>query len=55
MSCCEPWEAEDKEVTGECDNCGQPINKDGETVEDICSYSPLECGECGFQPCDLSC
>lgn len=55
MACCDPWEAEDKEVTGQCKQCGNDVNKDGETVHDRCSYSPIECDTCGDQPCDWSC
>lgn len=55
MACCDPLIADDQEITGVCDICESSINKEGETVNDICSYSPLECEKCGYQPCDWSC
>ena len=53
--CCDPCEIEDKEITGVCPQCEGDVNKDGECTEDICSYSPVECKACGYQPCDWSC
>ena len=55
MSCWAPWIVDDKEVVGVCPECEGDINKDGETVDAGCVYSPVECETCGFQPCDLSC
>jgi hypothetical protein len=55
MFCCDPCVIEDKEITGVCSFCESDINQDGQCVEDICSYSPLQCDQCGWQPCDLSC
>ena len=55
MSCWAPWIVDDKEVVGVCPECEGDINKDGETVNAGCFYSPVECKTCGFQPCDLSC
>lgn len=55
MSCFSVIESDDKEVTGVCPQCEGDINQDGQTVEDGCGYSPIECETCGFQPCDLSC
>lgn len=53
--CCDRYEADDKEITGVCINCECDINKDGETVEDGCGYSPIVCDDCGWQPCNLWC
>lgn len=55
MSCFSVIEPDDTEVVGECQECEGDINKDGLTVYDGCSYSPVDCKTCGFQPCDLSC
>lgn len=55
MSCCDPCVADDKQVIGVCDQCESEINQDGQSIEDSCSYSPLECEKCGYQPCDWSC
>jgi len=55
MPCCDPSIIDDKEAVGVCKACGEDINKDGECVEDVCSYSPLSCNECGYQTCDQSC
>lgn len=53
--CCDPIIVEDKEVTGTCPECDNDINKEGQTVYDGCSYSPVQCETCGDQPCDWSC
>jgi hypothetical protein len=55
MSCCDREVAHDREVTGVCPVCEGDIDQDGQTVEDGCGYSPVECEACGFQPCDESC
>ena len=55
MSCSDPGIIEDKEIKGSCTDCGSDINEDDQAIEDFCSYSPLECDKCGFQPCDWSC
>jgi len=47
--------SEDNEpAVGECPDCGEPVDKDGDAVKS-CSYSPLECETCGWRPCDQSC
>lgn len=55
MSCCDPFIEADQEVTGVCPRCERDVNKDGQTVEENCGYSPIECEECGAQPCTLAC
>ena len=44
---------EDSEVNGTCPECGEPT-VDGE-AQSRCNYSPVECEECGYAPCDESC
>ena len=51
--CCEPHGSGLPEA-GECPECGNPIDEDGDTLE-RCGYSPEECEECGWAPCDGSC
>ena len=51
--CCDPRNYDSK-VVGECEECGSPVDVDGESTE-ICGYSPIICGECGCAPCDDSC
>lgn len=53
--CCDAMIVDDKEIAGECADCGGDTNQDGQTIVDSCSYSPLECETCGYQPCDDSC
>ena len=55
MSCCSIIESDDKEVVGTCGHCEGDVNKDGQTVYDGCSYSPVYCEVCGDRPCDYSC
>lgn len=50
--CCDN-SGEEGEPNGECPKCGQPT-VDGYT-KDHCNYSPVECHECGWAPCDGSC
>jgi len=42
------------EPTGECPECGEPVDEDGDAVSG-CSYSPITCDTCGARPCDGSC
>jgi hypothetical protein len=51
--CCSPSGYRKEEINGECPDCGEPT-VDGDAYES-CSYSRLECKECGWRPCDLSC
>ena len=51
--CCEPINYESK-VVGECKECGSPIDADGDSTE-VCAWCPIECEECGWAPCELSC
>lgn len=53
MSCCYPLGSED-EMTGECQDCGNPVDEDGWSGG-ICEYSPCECETCGWSPCDEPC
>lgn len=53
--CCEPiLDSYDKRngPDGECKECGEPTYK-GQA--EGCCYSPVECEECGYAPCDYSC
>ncbi len=52
--CCSPIEARPEETVGQCPECGSDIDKDGESTEEGCTYSP-SCKTCGDSPCDWSC
>ena len=51
--CCEGWSSDEKDVDGECPDCGM------QTVDGVaacgCDYSPVLCETCGYAPCDGSC
>ena len=51
--CSDGWDYADKYVNGKCPDCGMST-VDGEAQEG-CNWSPVECGTCGYAPCDLSC
>lgn len=51
--CCEPSGYTKDQIDGECPSCGEPTI-DGEAYE-CCGYSPRDCAECGFAPCDGAC
>jgi len=51
--CCDNTGYKENEINGECPICGEPI-VDGNAY-DVCSYSPVQCEECGNAPCDQSC
>jgi hypothetical protein len=52
-NCCSPSGYAKEEINGECPECGNPtIDED---AYEACSYSPVECKECGWAPCDNSC
>lgn len=51
--CCEGWNDPDEKVNGECLDCGCPT-VDGDP-QSGCSWSPVVCDTCGWQPCDGSC
>lgn len=55
MSCCDPGIIDDKEIAGVCADCEADINQDGYCIEDFCSYSPVDCETCGYQPCQQYC
>jgi hypothetical protein len=51
--CCSPSGFKESEINGECITCnGDTV--DGEAYE-CCSYSPLDCKDCGARYCDQSC
>ena len=52
-SCCSPIEYDEEEINGSCPDCGTPT-VDGHAAEG-CTFSPVECETCGWQPCDGSC
>lgn len=54
MSCWDCYENKNPAV-GECSGCGYPVDSDGDTTLDLCTYSPTICYECGYAPCDGSC
>ena len=49
--CCDGWY---NEVVGECPDCGEPVDKDGEAATG-CYYSPKTCKTCGARPCNGIC
>ena len=51
--CCDNTGYKEKEIDGECSNCGEPTV--GGDAYDQCYYSPVECETCNFAPCDGSC
>lgn len=55
MSCCDPIDARPEDTVGECPDCGGDVDIDGDTTEEACSYSPIDCDLCGSASCDESC
>ena len=53
--CCSPrletYETNDG-PDGECPTCGEPTYNG---YAEGCAYSPVECDDCGYSPCDGSC
>jgi hypothetical protein len=54
MSCCSERGCSAEEVVGNCPDCDEPVDKDGNAA-DSCSFSPVCCETCGRSPCDQSC
>jgi len=53
--CCEPIMRDGPFVpVGECPDCGELIDEDGD-AEEMCNYSPTLCETCQYSPCDGSC
>jgi len=51
--CCAATDFKEKEINGECPDCGEPtVNWN---AYEKCSWSPVECETCGWAPCDGSC
>jgi len=42
-------------TTGQCPDCGGPVDAGGESTAEGCAYSPVICKTCGDRPCDGSC
>lgn len=53
VMCCDTSGFRIEEVDGSCETCGEPT-VDGDAYEN-CGYSPKECTDCGYSPCNLSC
>lgn len=51
--CCEPTGYKESEIDGECPICWSPTV--GGDAYEQCAWSPVECEECGWAPCDGSC
>ena len=51
--CCEPSGYNERDINGECKECGSPTC-DGDAYEQ-CAYSMVVCNTCGYAPCDDSC
>jgi hypothetical protein len=45
----------DEETVGECEDCGGPVDKDGDSTDYQCLHSPKGCDKCNDHPCDQSC
>ena len=52
--CSMPYEFAISDIVGACDECGAPVNKDGE-CEIGCEYGEYGCQKCHIRCCDLSC
>lgn len=55
MGCCDGWPAEPEKKVGACDECGGDIDDEGDSTEEGCCWSPVECNTCKWTPCDGSC
>lgn len=53
--CCEPIGGSPADTVGACKDCGMSVDKEGDTTEEGCFYSPVCCDTCGYKPCDQSC
>lgn len=53
--CCEPIEARPEDTVDKCPDCEGDIDKDGDSTEQGCAYSPEVCKTCHWKPCDWSC
>lgn len=53
IGCCADSGYDKEEINGCCLFC-QELTVNGDAYEQ-CFYSPVECKECGFAPCDGSC
>jgi len=54
--CCSPmYDGPSKvRVCDVCSECASDLDEYGEPI-DGCTYSPVACDTCGWQPCDGSC
>ena len=55
MPCCDPCTGSPEDTVGQCPNCDGDVDKDGQTTEETCFYSPIDCKTCMSQTCDQSC
>lgn len=53
--CCDSYDARPEDTVGECPGCGGAVDKDGESTEEGCNYSPEDCSMCHSHYCDQSC
>lgn len=53
--CCDPSGPFPKDTVGQCPDCEFDVDKDGDSTEQDCHYSPVVCQTCGYRPCDGSC
>lgn len=54
MPCCDSHGPYPEDTVGKCPDCGADVDKDGQSTEECCFYSP-SCPTCGDAPCDQSC
>lgn len=52
--CCDEFPSREEDTVGQCPTCGGDVDKDGDTTEAGCNYSPC-CKTCGYAPCGYSC
>lgn len=55
MSCCDPYGPYHEDTVGTCPDCGGNTDKEGDSTEESCGYSPPMCRTCKWSPCDQSC
>lgn len=51
--CCDASGYDESEINGICPVCG--ADTVDECAFEACGYSPVQCEECGYAPCDESC
>jgi hypothetical protein len=55
MSCWSDYKPGEGAEAGKCPECEGPVDADGDSLLESCSYSPTACDACKWSPCDGSC